>query len=232
MNDTSMIADAPIPGAEFYENTNQRTPCVLVLDGSGSMADNGKIDQLNRGLQVFETALKEDKSARTRVQVLVIRLGDNDDVEVLSDWGDAISFSAPAVQANGRTPLGKAVDLALRKIEEQKGVYKANSIPYTRPWLFLMSDGEPTDRDWEAAADRCRQAEQEKKVVVWPIGVEGADVAKLGRFNQPGSAVHTLSAANFRDLFVWLSGSLAKVTQSQPGQAVQIAAPPTMTVPT
>lgn len=225
-----MITDKAIPGAEFYDNTNQRTPCVLVLDGSSSMSD-GKIDQLNAGLKVFEAALKEDKNARTRVQVLVIRLGGNEQVEVLSDWCDGINFTAPVVRADGVTPLGKAVDIALGKIEEQKAIYKANAIPYTRPWLFIMSDGCPTDNDWEASAARCRQAELDKKVVVWSMAVEGADFSAMGKFKE-GGRVEKLSVARFRELFVWLSRSMALVTQSQPGETAQIPAPPTISVQT
>lgn len=232
MNDGAAIHDGPIPGSEFFDNTNQRTPCVLVLDGSGSMSENGKIDQLNQGLEAFEAALGSDPSARTRVQVLVIRLGDMDTAEVLTDWCDAIDFKAPRILASGRTPLGKAVDLALRKVEDQKAAYKANGIPYTRPWMFILSDGEPTDDDWQTAAGRCRQAIADKKVVVWPVGVEGADFHKLAEFNAPGQPAYKLSGANFREMFVWLSASLAKVTQSKPGEAAQIAAPPMISVPT
>ena len=40
-----MMNDA-IPGVEFVDNANQRTPCVLVLDASGSMAGE-PLKQLN-----------------------------------------------------------------------------------------------------------------------------------------------------------------------------------------
>ena len=45
-----------------------------------------------------------------------------DKTEVLVDWTDAINFNAPEIIANGTTPIGKAMTLALEKIEEQKTI--------------------------------------------------------------------------------------------------------------
>lgn len=230
MDSTSDVA-APID-TEFADNTNQRTPCILVLDGSGSMNEGGRIDQLNAGLKAFEAALKKDKIARLRVQVLVIRLGDQDEVEVLTDWTDAINFNAPPILAQGRTPLGKAVDLALQKLQEQKDRYRANSISYTRPWMFLLSDGVPTDPDWMASAERLRKAIADRKVIAWPIAVAGADTEALAQFNEPNKPVYQLDAAQFEEMFLWVSASMSAVSQSKPGESAQIAYPAMMTVAT
>ena len=61
-----------IPYVEFAENANERTPCILVLDCSGSMRGE-PIKQLNTGLQALEKELKEDIDASSRVQLLVIK---------------------------------------------------------------------------------------------------------------------------------------------------------------
>jgi hypothetical protein len=46
----------PFSDAEFAENPEQRCPCILILDVSGSMS--GKpIDELNEGLQSVKTEL-------------------------------------------------------------------------------------------------------------------------------------------------------------------------------
>ena len=139
----------------LQDNPSQRLPCVLVLDGSGSMEGN-PISELNQGLKTLEEELKKDDTASQRVQLLVIRLGDDDKATILTDWTDAIDFKAPTVEAYGRTPLGKAMELALEKIEEQKVNYKANQIPYNRPWIFLITDGTPTDEGiWQNTASDC-----------------------------------------------------------------------------
>ena len=167
-----------IPDVQFSDNTNQRTPCVLVLDGSSSMAGQS-IEQLNEGLKTFETQLKSNPQTAVRVQVLVIRIGGHEEVDVVCDWCDAIDFTAPAIEANGLTPLGAGMQLALEKIEAQKQAYDANGISSTRPWVMIISDGEPNDYGWEEIAARCRDAESKKKVAIYPIGTESADFDAL-----------------------------------------------------
>jgi uncharacterized protein YegL len=211
-----------IPDVALVDNTEQRTPLVLVLDCSGSMAGES-IGQLNEGLRILEQELKEDAIAAKRVRVLVIRFGGLDTAEVVGDWRDVMDFLPETLTAMGTTPTGQAVDLALAKIEEEKANFKQAGIAYTRPWLFLMSDGQPTD-DYQGAAERCRQAEQANKVAVFPIAVGGsahADV--MGQFSSKGAAaVKRLDGLKFKELFLWLSASMKVVSQSRPGGQVQL----------
>jgi uncharacterized protein YegL len=211
-----------IPDVQLIDNSEQRTPLALVLDCSGSMSGE-PIELLNRGLALLEQELKGDSIACKRVRLLVVKLGGNDEAEVAGDWIDAMEFAAPDLQANGTTPTGAAVDLALTKIEEEKQRFKQAGVAYTRPWMFLMSDGSPTD-DWESAAQRCRQAEQANKVAVFPIAVgAGADANTLGQFSAKGTlAVKRLDGLKFRELFLWLSASMKVVSQSRPGGQVQL----------
>jgi uncharacterized protein YegL len=206
----------------LVDNTSQRLPCVLVLDGSSSM-DGPPIRELNAGLRILEEELKKDDIASQRVQLLVIRLGGRDEVEVLSDWTDAMSFSPPIVEASGSTPLGGAVRLALAKIEEQKARYKANGITYNRPWLFVLTDGEPTDSGWEQAAAECQDAENKGRVVVFCIGAGAAELSKLRRFSTR-KPVH-LDGLKFKELFVWLSHSAKSGSKAAQGTNAQLAPP-------
>ena len=113
-----------IPYVEFADNANERTPCVLVLDCSGSMRGE-PIKQLNAGLAALEKELKEDIDASSRVQLLIIQASGKDEVKVISEWTDAMNFTAPVMEAGGLTPLGMAMEKALKKIEEQKTVSKS-----------------------------------------------------------------------------------------------------------
>ena len=69
--DDGFIEDM-IPYVEFADNANERTPCVLVLDCSGSMRGE-PIKQLNAGLKALEKELKEDIDASSRVQLLIVK---------------------------------------------------------------------------------------------------------------------------------------------------------------
>ena len=213
-----------IPDVALVDNTEQRTPLVLVLDCSGSMAGE-PIRQLNEGLRLLEEELKGDAIAAKRVRVLLVQYGGMDAVDVPAAWQDAMDFAAPTLEANGTTPTGQAVDVALAKIEEEKLGFKQAGVAYTRPWLFLMSDGQPTD-DYESAAERCRQAEAANKVAVFPIAVgAGAVPEALGKFSNKGAAaVKRLDGLKFKELFLWLSASMKVVSQSKPGGQVQLPA--------
>ena len=65
-------------------------------------------------------------------------------------------------------------------------------MPYFRPWLFLISDGAPTDPDWIQAAEAARLEESVNGVSVFPIGVERADLGNARHVQQPAvaSAAH------------------------------------------
>ena len=54
--------DQIIPDIQLDNNTEQRLPCVLVLDGSASMK-GPPIDELNKGLKVLQEELQKDEIA-------------------------------------------------------------------------------------------------------------------------------------------------------------------------
>ncbi|MBQ8672383.1 MAG: VWA domain-containing protein [Alphaproteobacteria bacterium] len=202
-----------IPYVEFAENANERTPCVLVLDCSGSMRDE-PIKQLNSGLKALEKELKEDIDASSRVQLLIIKASGEDEVSVETDWVDAMNFTAPTMEAGGLTPLGKAMETALQKIEEQKCLYDSCGITSKRPWIFLISDGEPTDYGWEDAAEICRYAQKNKKVVIHAIGTQGANLDKLAKFSL--LPPKRLTGLKFTEFFLWLSRSVSCISKAAP----------------
>lgn len=210
-----------IPGVEFVDNTNQRTPCILLLDISASMAGE-RIRQLNEGLRTFAEELKSDPVAALRVQVMVITVGGPEDVRIAQPWTDAADFEAPFLQASGLTPLGLGIKRALDEIANQKAVYDANGISSTRPWIIMLSDGCPNDYGWESYADQARAEEEDKRVIVFPIGTEGADFGALGQFS--GKTPKKLKGLQFRELFVWLSRSMSTVSASVPGEKVSLPA--------
>ena len=128
----------------FAENPEPRCACLLVLDVSGSMAGE-RIKALNEGLQVFQESLQKDELASKRVEVGIVTFGGTP--EIIQDFVTADQFQAPRLQARGGTPMGAAVQQALDMLEARKRVYNDNGIAYYRPWLFLITDGAPTD-EW------------------------------------------------------------------------------------
>ncbi|MDM8519774.1 VWA domain-containing protein [Anaerolineales bacterium HSG6] len=200
-------------------NPEARCACVLVLDVSGSMHGE-PLKQLNNGVQAFEQALKEDGLAAMRVEIAVVTFGNGVNVE--KDFVSAGHFEAPQLSASGLTPMGEAMNLSLDMIRQRKDTYKQNGVAYYRPWIFLITDGVPTD-EWQSAAQRVQQAEARKSVAFFCVGVQNADMSTLSKITSRHPV--KLKGLHFREMFVWLSQSLTSVSHSQVGEQVPLTSP-------
>jgi uncharacterized protein YegL len=203
---------------EFADNPDPRTPCVLVLDTSASM-EGAPIAQLNAGLRAFEQALQADALARRRVEVSVVTFGGQVQVQ---DFVGAEQWRAPTLEASGATPLGEALGRALDRVGWRKRVYAEMGVPHTRPWVFLITDGAPTDA-WEEVAARVHRLSAQKHVALFAVAVEQANLQILGRIAAPERPPVRLAGLRFEELFVWLSNSLGQAASVGPGQAVALA---------
>jgi len=228
------MPDNALLKVEFADNPEPRCPVVLLLDTSGSMAGE-KIGELNEGLAVFEQELKADPLAALRVEVAIVTFGPVRVREVKSGVGDAIrsdageafvaatDFMAPNLSSEGNTPMGEAIRTGLKLLRERKQIYKQNAIQYYRPWMFLITDGEPND-DWKNAARELRAEEDGKGVLFFAIGVDKADMDVLGQLSGKRGPMKLRGMA-FREMFQWLSPRLAQVSRSRVNDAVNLPPP-------
>lgn len=197
---------------EFAENPEPRCPCILLLDTSGSMQGE-PINALNEGLLTFGQELNHDNLASKRVEVAIVTF--NTQVEVVQDFITADEFEPPTLLAEGLTQMGGAILQGLDMLEIRKAMYRANGIAYYRPWIFLITDGEPqgeSDSVVEQAMQRIKDDEAAKHVAFFAVGVEEANMTRLSQIvvRQPLK----LKGLNFKELFIWLSASMQQVSQS------------------
>lgn len=213
------LSQVPFGTDSFAENPEPRVPSVLVLDVSYSM--HGKpIAELNAGLQIYRDELVRDSLASKRVEVAVITFGGS--VSLVSDFTTAAAFTPPTLEVNGHTPMGKAIRLALDKVEMRKSDYRSNGIPYYRPWIFLLTDGEPND-EWQSVVPRVKEGEQQQLFSLFAIGVQGANMDILRRIALRNPL--QLQGLRFREMFHWLSNSQRSVSRSSPGEQVPLENP-------
>jgi uncharacterized protein YegL len=213
---------------DYGSNPNQRTPCVLILDASGSMDAPGaegktRIEALNEGIKTLEDYLKADDTALARVQLAIVSVGGpGNDADVMMDWTDAVNFTAFNLRSGGTTPLGQGISIGLDLIEQGKQNLKSAGISYTRPWMMIITDGEPTDSSdvWTSAVRAARAAEAAKKVEIFAIGVEGANMSSLAELSEKPPL--KLGGVKFNELFVWLSTSLSAASRSRPGEMLHL----------
>lgn len=204
--------------ADFADNPEPRCPCLLILDTSGSMQGQA-IKELNAGIQIFKEELSADTMASKRVEIAIISFGP---VEILADFQTVDVFSPPTLVASGDTPMGAAIESGLVLLDQRKQTYRTNGVSYYRPWIFVITDGGPTD-GWQGAAAKVKAGEAANHFSFFTVGVEGArmDVLSQIAVREPLK----LKELRFRDLFVWLSNSLGSVSKSAMGEKVDLENP-------
>ncbi len=212
-----MAEQIPFGTDDFATNPEPRCPCVLLLDTSRSMAGE-RIRSLNEGLQVYKNELAADSLASQRVEVAVVTFGGQ--VETVCPFTTANFFEPPALKVKGDTPMGAAINHAIDLVTERKQMYRDHGVPFFRPWIFLITDGGPTDA-WSEAATRVRRGEDARHFAFFAVGVQDAKFDVLAKI-ATRHPLH-LQGLRFSDLFVWLSQSQRSVSQSRPGEEDQVS---------
>ena len=110
--------------------------------------------------------------------------------------------------------MGEAIALGLQLVKDRKAEYKSGGVLYYQPWVFMITDGEPTD-EWQSAAQMVQSETGAKALTFFGVGVGDANMQVLSSITQ---RVLKLDGLKFTDLFVWLSQSQKRVSNSKPGE--------------
>lgn len=209
---------------EFARNPESRCPVVLILDTSASMS-GGPIDALNRGISQFKYDVEQDAIASMRVEISIVHFGAS--VDVVQDFVTIDDFSPPLLTASGKTPLGQGVRLGFQQVNRRCALFKEAGIGFYRPWMFLITDGAPTDGQlWREVSEDVRIAVDEQKLLFFTVGVEGADFNVLRDIAPSSSPPIRLKEMKFEELFRWLSASVCQVSRSAGGSNMLYKLPP------
>ncbi len=214
----------PFGDVKLAENPEPRCPSLLLIDTSGSMQGQ-PITELQNGISLYKDELAADTLARKRVEVALVTFGGT--AQIMQNFSTADIFSVPQLVAQGETPMGQAINMGLSLLDERKQEYRQNGINYFRPWVFLITDGAPTDLNspaWSEAVEKLRKGEQSKAFQFFAVGVEGANFEILQQLAGSREPLK-LKGLRFRDLFAWLSNSQQAVSKSKPNDAVPLENP-------
>ncbi|KDR28781.1 hypothetical protein BG60_09115 [Caballeronia zhejiangensis] len=223
IEENEFAVQLPFGTESFADNPEPRCPCLLLLDTSASMR-GAPIAELNSGIASFKDELAADSLAMKRVEVAVVTFGP---VEVKNEFQTAPHFQPPRLEAAGVTPMGEAIERGLELLQQRKSEYRNNGIAFYRPWVFMITDGAPTDA-WQQAAELIREGEANKSFAFFTVAVDGANLDILRQISVRDPV--RLQGLRFRELFQWLSNSMKSVSQSTPGTAVALPAPSGWTV--
>ena len=200
------------------ENFEQKCLCIVVADVSGSMAGQ-PIFELNKGLHEFQEEIMRDYIASQRLEVSVVAFGSQ--INVVQEPALVNNFNMPTLHTEGSTRLVDAVRVAMNMVDERKIWYKNTGQNYYRPFIVLITDGEPDgDQDMQGLSHEIRAAVESKKFTFWTLGVEGYNHNKLAQICPVNTPPIPLDGYRFSEFFKWLSNSISVVAKSKEGQAL------------
>lgn len=207
---------------ETPRNSEQKCLCVLCLDVSESMKGE-RIKALNEGIRAFAQAVKKDPIARKRLEVGIVTFDNIIEVRQTPELIDF--FEMPTLTAAGTTRLVDGVRTALRMVEGRKEYYKKHGLNYYRPFVILMTDGEPDEgQDVHGLAQEIKEGVDNKKFTFWAVGAEGCNYQVLSYICHPHMPPKALKGLKYKEFFQWLSATMTLVSKSSPGQ--RLAPPP------
>ncbi|MBB5121299.1 von Willebrand factor A [Streptomyces eurocidicus] len=183
---------------------DERQPVVLLLDTSASMgrpAGHPRIDELSDALARWFDGVRAEPRLRARVEVCLItfdsrvRAFDSDrDRLVPVEEADPDRLFVPVdrmrpprLEASGLTRMTEAVETALDLARARHRALQDRRVQVRRPFLWVLTDGAPSDADGAAmdpaalagTAEKVRRGEERGECVLQAIGVRGADLELL-----------------------------------------------------
>ena len=199
--------------------------CVLLLDTSGSMSGQ-PIDSLNKALQDFKNKVSLDEMAQKRVDIAIVEF--NSDVRVVQNFTPIAEMSPVTLQATGSTAMGAGIETAIDMTKERNRFYNSLGTPVFKPWIFMITDGAPTD-SIENAIRRIQEEESKGshgKLKFFALGVPGFDrktLVSLTRHQGEKPRIMELQNFDFAGIFNWMSESMVAISVSRVGEEVPLS---------
>jgi uncharacterized protein YegL len=181
---------------------------------------------VNEGLELFKDEVMGKENAPDRVDVALVEFGGG--VDAADDWTTIKDWQPPTLSAGGKTPMGEAIEAAIDLAEEVKQYYRGEGIAYTRPSMWLLTDGQPTDMNpgdstWEKVKGDLERGVAGDHFLFFTMGVGDADVEALGALVEgTGRPVLEIEEGMFEEYFRFVSNSLENVS-SENGEPDKVA---------
>ena len=190
-----------IPPTNFEQ---RHLPCIYVVDYSGSM-EGEPIQNLNNAMKHFVGEYAHNEALMGRLDVCIISFADEVKIEV--GFRPGANYEAPELTASGLTSLNQAILTALDAADARIEEYEELGIRYSRPMVFVITDGYATDDQLElTAVDRMRQYISARRISFLPIAIGYADEQRLQKYypdEYSHKPVPKLSYQLFKEIFSW-----------------------------
>ncbi|MCI9337219.1 MAG: VWA domain-containing protein [Lachnospiraceae bacterium] len=191
-------------------------PVILLLDVSGSMSYDAKMDELNNSVREMIESFQKEQIVQAEIWVSVITFGN--EAKVHTQLTPARDIHYTDLVAGGMTYMGRALDTAYDMIEDRARIPK-NAY---RPVVVLVSDGAPNDDHWEDKLRKFTTTGRSSKCDRWSMAIGAdADLAMMKRFlDHPEKEVCFVEdAADIHKFFRFISScTIQRGRSSNPNQ--------------
>lgn len=201
------------PYADIAACNEPHMAVLFLLDNSASTSGKPN-EELKEGLRTFLKETAQDDLAMKRVDYAVMSFGTT--VKTEQDFiplNKAVETPIPELSANGsQTPMGEAIEKAIQMVRDRCRVYDQIGVPHYQPWIFMITDGKPTD-SIENAKALIRQREETGRLKFFSVGVNGANMDILKSLSM--RTIMATEKDQFKGIFNWLSESMCIVSASR-----------------
>ena len=205
------------------DNYQQKCLCVLLLDVSGSMAKDNKLGLLNRAVEnLYQDIVyaRNGIAPSTKDQLFVEVISFDQSPHRLQPYMLLSKATTPPILKTrcSTTDTVRAIDFAIDEIESHKKMLLSTGQKYYRPWLVLVTDGNPTssEEQIERIAKKIRFSIAKKHFFMTAVGVgKSVNIQMLNKLS--GGNGTMLEGFSFAKFFDWLAQSTDKVFKSDDG---------------
>ena len=161
------------------ENAGQEVMLFyIVCDESASMGTNGGIETINESLPELHATLVSDPLVVDKSRLSIIAFSET--AEVILPLSKATEINdMPGVAENTTTNYSAAFTTLKQAIEADVDGLKGQGYRVFRPCVFFITDGDPTDDNWESSYDELMNHRYRPHIIAY--GVDGATVDTLKR---------------------------------------------------
>ena len=183
-----------------------RMPLIFLLETSA--ASGAYINELNTALNGFKASV----TGQTILDTAIIQFGEH--VDVLQNFKTVANMNPVRLITAGGANFSYAVQQAVQMAEN----YKISQNASYKPWIVLISGGNPID-DISTACTTIQNLQQADKLRFMALSVGGYNLPYL---KQLTDVVFRLDNMDFASFFSWIAGCMAAIALTQPSEKPQL----------
>jgi pSer/pThr/pTyr-binding forkhead associated (FHA) protein/uncharacterized protein YegL len=211
----AILFELLFPSATTTPAVNLPTDVALLIDTSGSMRDQRKIDEVKRAASDYVS--KQPSTTR----VAVVRF--SSDAEIVSSLGSPVPSHLSAINsfnADGATNMADGLQTAAQALASDAGSQKSRTI-------LLFTDGEPGSNlePADVAKPKTIQAANEIRaggIRIVAVGTNDADINFLAQVTGDRNLVFATTAGQFSDAFQKADSAIRGLFKSSGGSLLEV----------